>query len=70
VHSSGLSIPGCTAPGNTVPTPEFLGAVDPGVAGLGSPGFLDSSSLPVNWVQVEDNTEQACSQVAAVDRLL
>jgi hypothetical protein len=48
VRSSIPSMPGGTTPGDVVSVPGFLGVVDPGVTGLGSPGYADSLSLPVN----------------------
>jgi hypothetical protein len=48
VRSSIPSMPGGTTPGDAVSVPGFLGVVDPGVTGLGSPGYADSLSPPVN----------------------
>jgi hypothetical protein len=62
--------PGCTAPGDAVPAPQFPGVVDPRVTGLGLSGSLSSLPSPVDWGQVEDSLEQACSQFAAADILL
>jgi hypothetical protein len=38
--------------------------------GLRLPGSPDLPPLPINWRQVEDEAESACSQVVAVERLL
>jgi hypothetical protein len=67
---SGPSVPECIAPSDAVPAPEFSGAMDPGVAGLGLLGSPGSLLLHVNCKQVEDSVEQTCSQVAATDMLL
>jgi hypothetical protein len=53
-----------------VPASGFSCVVDPRVAGTGSPGSLGSLPPPVNWGQVEDSAQQACSHVAAADRVL
>jgi hypothetical protein len=70
VHSPGPSLPRSIAPSNAVLAPGVLGAVDPRVAELGLSGYLDVSSLPVSLRQVENNVEQACSWVAATNKLL
>jgi hypothetical protein len=44
VHSSGPSVPRCTALSNMVPALGFSGATNPGVAGPGLPGSPSSSS--------------------------
>jgi hypothetical protein len=40
---------GCTTPADAVQAPESSGAMDLGVARLGSLGSPVSSSLPVDW---------------------
>jgi hypothetical protein len=70
VHVSGPSMPGCTIPGDVVPGLRFSGVVHPRVTGLGLPRAPGSPYSLVDWGQVENSMEQACSRVAAVDRLL
>jgi hypothetical protein len=48
VHCSGPSSPRCTTPRDAVLAPKFLGAVDPGVAGLGLPGFFSPPFPPID----------------------
>jgi hypothetical protein len=64
------SLPGSIALGDMVPAPKSLSAVDLGVMELWLPGYPSAPSPPISWRQVENITEQACSQVAAADRLL
>jgi hypothetical protein len=64
------SMLGHTTLGNMVPAPGSSGAVGLGVARLLLLGYPDSLFSPVNWGQVENNTEQACSQVKATKRML
>jgi hypothetical protein len=69
----GALIPVClgTQPwAHMVPAPGSSGAVGLGVARLLLLGYPDSLFSPVNWGQVENNTEQACSQVKATKRML
>jgi hypothetical protein len=70
VCSPGPSLPGNTVSRDVVPAPGSLGTVDPGVIKVGLPGYLGTSSPHVNWRQVENSVEQACSRVVAVDKLL
>jgi hypothetical protein len=70
VCSPDPSMHGGVAPGNTIPAPRFLGAMDSGVLGLGLLCSSGSPSPPVCRGQVENSAEQACSWVAAADRLL
>jgi hypothetical protein len=70
VHSSGPSMTGGTAPSDLVLAPGSIGAVDKGVTELGLPCYPGSPSPPISWGQVENSAEQACSWVAAMDRLL
>jgi hypothetical protein len=44
--------------------------VDPLDSKLGLQCYPDVPSPPTSWRRVEGSTEQACSRVAAVDRLL
>jgi hypothetical protein len=69
----------CGVPGLACPSAEprvtrsqpwFSGAMDLGVVGLGLLGSPSSSSPPIDWGQVERNTEQACSQDETTNRLL
>jgi hypothetical protein len=70
VNGTSRGMPRCIAPGDAVSPLGFLGVVVPGVARLLLPGSPGSLSPPVNWGQVEDSAEYACSQVIAVERLL
>jgi hypothetical protein len=63
VHGAGPCTPGHIALGNTVPTLGFPCAMGLGVAALLLSRTPDSPPRPVNWGQVEDRMEQACSQV-------
>jgi hypothetical protein len=67
---SGPGMPRCTVLGDMVPGPTFSGVIDPGVTELGLLGSLGSVPPSINWEQVEDNVEQACLKVAAMDMLL
>jgi hypothetical protein len=64
------SLPRIIAPGDAVPAPWSLEVMHPRVTELGLPSYLSVLSPPVSWRQVEGCVEQACSQVAAVDKLL
>jgi hypothetical protein len=70
VHGVGLDAPGRIALGDAIPAPRFSGTVGPRVAELLLPGLPSSPSLPINWRQVKDITENVCSQVTVVERLL
>jgi hypothetical protein len=70
VWGTDSSMLGHKSPGDTVPAPGSSGAVGSGVAKLLLSGYLGSSFPPVKWGQVENNMEQACSQVEAVKRML
>jgi hypothetical protein len=70
VCSPGPSLPGSIAPSDAVPAPGSLGAVDTGVIILGLLGYHGALSPPVSWRQVENSAKQACSWIAATDRLL
>jgi hypothetical protein len=61
VRGVGLGMPGSAAPGDAIPAPESSGAVGPGATGLLLPGSPDSPLPPIDWGQVEDNAEFACS---------
>jgi hypothetical protein len=53
-----------------IPAPESSDATGPGVADLPLMGSPGSPPPPIDWSQVEDNMEFACSQVTVVERLL
>jgi hypothetical protein len=64
------SLPRGIALGEAVQAPESLATVDPGITVLGLSGFPGTPSPPVSWMQVEGSAEQACSGVAAIDKVL
>jgi hypothetical protein len=70
VHSTGLCMPGSTAPGDAIAPPKSSDVMGPAVAGLPLRGSSGSPPPTIDWRQVEDNTEFACSQVTVVERLL
>jgi hypothetical protein len=59
-----------TTPGDAIPAPESLDVVGPGVVRLLLPDFPGSLPPPIDWKQVEDNVEFACSLVVVMERLL
>jgi hypothetical protein len=61
VHGASPSMPGLPAWGDAVPAPVFSGAMGLRVAVLLLSGSPVLGSSLVNWGQVEDRTEQACS---------
>jgi hypothetical protein len=69
VRSASLGTLGCTDPSGAMPGPGSSGAGGSRIIGL-LLGLCGSSSLSINWRQVEDNTEYACSQVTVIEKLL
>jgi hypothetical protein len=70
VHGASPGTPGHTAPRDTVSAPGFPVAVGLGVARLLLSKSPRTLCPPINWGQVEDHVEQACSHVTAAGRLL
>jgi hypothetical protein len=61
---------GQTTLGDMVPTPEYSGAMGPGVARLLLSGYPGSLFPPVNWGLVESSVEYVCLLVEATKRML
>jgi hypothetical protein len=70
VCSFSPNMPMCTTLGDAVPAPGFSSAMDLGVTRLGLLGSSSSPSTSSDWGQVENSAKQACSWVAAADKLL
>jgi hypothetical protein len=70
VHGADVGISKSKAPSDVVPAPRSSSTMSSGLSRLylpGSPGFSYPS---LNWRWVEAEAESACSQVAAMERLL
>jgi hypothetical protein len=69
-RSTSAGVSGSAAPGDAAPAPGSSGGTGLGVSGLYLPSSFSSSHPPINWSQVGDETESACSLVATAERLL
>jgi hypothetical protein len=70
MHGVGAGVLGSVATGDAALAPGSSSVVSPRVSGLYLPGSPDAPPPPINWRQVEDEAESACSQVTIVKRLL
>jgi hypothetical protein len=70
VRGTGLGTPRRIDPSDAIPALGSSGIGGLGITRLLLLGTPDSSSPSIEWRQVEDNVEYACSQVTVVKRLL